>query len=184
MALTTMSAEMRDRFLEEWLVCTLGTYPDQACRFLREEPDPFRNPVGHTLDVSLKGLTEELFGGFDRARVTVWLDAVIHLRAVQEFSSADAVGFVALARHAADRVSEKGSPGFGPGALDVLGARIDDMVVIAADLLDRCREEIHAIGARAAHRRVFVLERAQARAEARAVARGGAPQSAPQGEIP
>jgi hypothetical protein len=184
MALTTVSAEMRGRFLEEWLACTVGTYPEQTRRLLREDRDSFRNPVGHTLDVSLRGLTEELFGGFDRARVTGWLDAVVHLRAVQDFSSADAVGFVALARHAADRVSEKGSPGLGPGALDVLGARIDGMVVIAADLLNRCREEMHAIGARAARRRVFVLERAHARAEARAAARGGAPQSAPQGEIP
>ncbi len=184
MALTTVSAATRDRFLEEWLACTLGTYPEQTSRFLREEPDPFRNPVGHTLDVSLRGLTVELFGGFDRARVTAWLDPVIHLRAVQDFSSADAVGFVALARCAADRVAERGSQGIGPGALDVLGTRIDEMVLIAADLLDRCHEEIHAIGARAARRRVFVLERAQARAEARAAARGGAPRSAPRGEIP
>ena len=130
---------MRDRFLEEWLACTLGTYPDQTCRFLREEPDPFRNPVGHTLDVSLRGLTEELFGDFDRARVTAWLDAVIHLRAVQAVSSADAVEFVAMARHAARRVAEEGSLGVGPGALDVLGTRIDDMVLIAAELLERCR---------------------------------------------
>jgi hypothetical protein len=184
MALTTLSAGMRDLFFEEWLACTIGTYPDQTRRLLREERDSFRNPVGHTLAVSLRGLTEELFGGFDRARVTAWLDAVVHLRAVQECSSTDAVEFVALARHAAGRVSEKRIPGLGPGALDVLGARIDDMVVIAADLLVRCREEIHAIGARAARRRVFVLERAQARAEARAAAWIGAPQSAPRGVIP
>ena len=184
MALTTVSAAVRDRFFEELLACTIGTYPDQTRRLLREGRDSFRNPVGHTLEVSLRGLTEELFGGFDRDRVTAWLDAVVHLRAVQDFSSADAVGFVALARHAADRVSGPDSPGLGPEALLVLGARIDDMVVIAADLLNRCRDEIHAIGARAARRRVFVLERALARAEARAAARIGAPQSAPRGEIP
>ena len=184
MALTTVSAAIRDRFLEEWLACTLGTYPDETSRFLREQPDPFRNPVGHTLEASLRGLTAELFGGFDRARVTAWLDAVVHLRAVQDFSPADAVGFVALARRAADRVVEKGSPGVEPVALDVLGTRIDDMVLIAAGLLDRCREEIQAIGARAARRRVFVLERAQARTEARAAATGGAAWPVPRGEIP
>ena len=184
MALTTVSAGLRDRFFEEWLACTIGTYPEQTRRLLREDRDWFRNPVGHTLDASLRGLTEELFGRFDRARVTAWLDAVVHLRAVQDFSPADAVGFVALARHAADRVSEHGSPGLSPGALDVLGARIEDMVAIAADLFNRCRDKIHAIGARAARRRVFVLERAHARAEARAVAQVGAPQSAPRGETP
>jgi hypothetical protein len=184
MALTTVSAAARDRFLAEWLACTLGTYPEQTARVLREERDPFRNPIGHTLATSLAGLTAELFGGFDRARVTAWLDAVIRLRAVQDFSPADAVGFVALARRAADGVVETGGPGVEPGALDALGTRIDDMVLIAADLLDRCREEIHAIGARAARRRVFVLERAQARAEARAAGRGGAARTVLRGEIP
>jgi len=184
MALTMVPAATRDRFLEEWLAYTLGTYPDETSRFLREQPDRFRNPVGHTLEASLRGLTAELFGGFDRARVTAWLDAVIRLRAVQDFSPADAVGFVALARRAADGVTAAESAGVEPGALDVLGTRIDDMVLIAADLLERCREEIHAIGARAARRRVFVLERAQARAEARAAARGSAARTAPRGEIP
>jgi hypothetical protein len=184
MALTTVSAGLRERFFEEWLAYTIGTYPDQTRRLLRENRDSFRNPVGHTLDVSLRGLTEELFGGFDRTRVTAWLDPVVRLRAVQEFSSADAVGFVALARHAAGRLSGKWSPGLSAAALDVLDARIDDMDLIAAELLGRCREEIHAIGARAARRRVFVLDGAQARAEARAAAREGAPQSAPRGEIP
>ena len=183
MALTTVSAGLRDRFFEEWLACTIGTYPEQTRRLLREDRDSFRNPVGHTLGVSLRGLTEELCGGFDRARVTAWLDAVVRLRAVQDFSSADAVGFVALAQDAAHRVFENGSLGLSPGALDVLGARIEDMAAIAADLFNRCREEIHAIGARAARRRVFVLERAQARVAARAAARACAPQSAPRGEL-
>jgi hypothetical protein len=182
MALTTVSAATRDRFLEEWLARTLGTYPDETSRFLRERADPFRNPVGHTLEASLRGLTAELFGDFDRAAVTAWLDAVVRLRAVQDFSPADAVGFVALARCAAERAVGNESPGIEPGALDVLGTRIDDMVLIVAELFDRCREEIRAIGARAARRRVFVLERAQARAEARAAA--GSLRSVPRGEIP
>jgi hypothetical protein len=174
---------MRDRFLEEWLARTLRTYPQQAGRFLIEEPDPFRNPVGHTLGAALGALADELFGGFDRARVTVSLDAVIRLRAVQDFSPAEAVGFVTLAHGAADRVAEAGPPGLVAEWRGVLDARIDELVLIAAGLFERCRDEIYAIGERAAHRRVFVPERAQQRAIARAAARGDVQPSASRGDI-
>jgi hypothetical protein len=184
MALTTVSAGMRDRFLEEWLACTLRTYPGQAGRFLREESDPFRNPVGHTLGAALGALADELFGGFDRARVTASLDAVVRLRAVQDFSPAEAVGFVTLAHGAADRVVEAGPPGQVAEWRGVVDARIDELVLIAAGLFERCRDEIRAIGERAAYRRIFVPERAQQRSMARAAARGDTEPSVSRGEIP
>jgi hypothetical protein len=175
---------MRDLFVQEWLAYTLRTYPGQTGRFLSHEPDRFRNPVGHTLRAALSEVAGELFGSFDRTRVTASLGEVVRLRAVQEFSPAEAVEFVTLARHVARGLAKTDHPRLGPGALDVLNARIDDMVVMAADLFEQCRVELRAIAARAARRRVFVLERVQARAAAGAAARRGAPLSAPRGEIP
>jgi len=150
MALKTVSAGMRDLFVQEWLACTLRTYPDHTGRFLRAERDPFRNPVGHTLRVALGELTTELFGDFDRARVIASLDAIVRIRAVQDFTPADAVGFVPLARTAARAVADTGDPGSEPGSLHAIDARIDEMARMATDLHARCRDEIHAIGARAA----------------------------------
>lgn len=161
MALTTGSAKTHDLFVQEWLACTLGTYPDQAGRFLRDERDPFRNPVGHTLRVALGRLAEELFGDFDREQVTAALDAVIRIRAVQDFTPSEAVGFVPLARRVSRAVAGAGGSGVEPESRDVLDARIDEMVLIAFDIFARCREQVHAIAARAARRRVYVLERAQ-----------------------
>ena len=161
MAPTAASARMRDRFVQEWLASTLQTYPEQAGRFLRDERDPFRNPVGQTLRTGLAALVEELFGDFDRPRVAAALETIVRVRAVQDFTPAEAVGFVLLARRAARAVAGDDAPGAGPGSLDALDARIDEMVLVAFDLFARCREEIHAIGARAARRRVYVLERVQ-----------------------
>ena len=174
MALKTVSAGMRDLFVQEWLACTLRTYPDHTGRFLRAERDPFRNPVGHTLRVALGELAAELFGAFDRTRVLASLDAIVRIRAVQDFTPADAVGFVPLARDAARAVADTGDPGPGPGSLDIIDARIDDMARMAADLHARCLDEMHAIGARAARRRDWVMERARARAARRAAAGDGA----------
>jgi hypothetical protein len=147
----------RDLFVEEWLASTLGTYPEQAGRFLRDEQDPFRNPVGHTLRVALASLAAELFGEFDRGRVARALEAVVRIRAVQEFTPSEAVGFVPLAR-SASRVLGRG-PELAPECLGVLDRRIDELVLMAFDLFEKCREEIRAISTRAARRRAYVVER-------------------------
>ena len=160
---TAVPARTRDRFVEEWLASTLQTYPEQTGRFLRDERDPFRNPVGQTLRTGLTALVAELLGDFDRPRVAAALEAIVRIRAVQDFTPAEAVGFVLLARRAARAVAGDGDPGVGP--LDALDARVDDMALVAFDLYARCREEIHAIGARAARRRVYVLERVQGLAD-------------------
>lgn len=174
MTLTTVSAGKRDLFVQEWLACTLRTYPDHTGRFLRAERDPFRNPVGHTLGVAIGELAAELFGDFDRTRVLASLDAIVRIRAVQDFTPADAVGFVPLARQAARAVADTSDPGPGPGSLDLIDARIDEMARMAADLYARCGDEIHAIGARAARRRTWVIERAAERAAQRRASAGGA----------
>ena len=151
------STSTRDLFAEEWLACTFGTYPEQAGRFMRHEQDPFRNPVGHTLRVALGALAGELLGDFDRAQVASSLEAIVRIRAVQNFTPSQAVGFVPLARGVSRRLArDKALP---PERVDELDARIDEMVLMAFDLFAECREEIHAISAREARRRVYLLER-------------------------
>jgi hypothetical protein len=164
MAPTVAPARTRDRFVQAWLASTLQSYPEQARHYLSEARDPFRNPVGETLRTALSALADELVGGFDRARVAAALGAIVRIRAVQDFTAAEAVGFVFLARGAA-RAAGQEAPDAGAGWLEALDARVDEMALAAFDLYARCREEIHAIGARAARRRVYVLERVQGLAD-------------------
>ncbi|MCX6543329.1 MAG: RsbRD N-terminal domain-containing protein [Acidobacteria bacterium] len=158
-------------FAQEWLACTLRTYPAHTNGMFREAGGPFRNPVGSTLRAALTGLTDELFGDFDRERATALVDVVVRLRAVQDFPPAGVTGFVAFARQAA-RVAETGSPGIPPGLLDLVQRRVTELCDVADVCLAKCRGDLRAIGERAARRRVFVPERLQARAAARAAACG------------
>jgi hypothetical protein len=164
MSLDTVPEEVRREFARQWLTRTLGTYPDQAGRFLREEPDPFRNPVGSTFGAAFETLADELFGRFDRARVSAALDGVVRVRAVQDFTPAEAVAFVPLAGEVLPRAA------LDRAALAVVEARIGELAVLAAEALGACRDQIREIGARAARRRVFVPERARAWRERRAAA--------------
>ncbi len=128
----------------EWLARTLRSYPEQTARILLEERDRFRNPVGYALKEGLPVLVEELFGGMNRERLVPALEAIIRIRAVQDFTPAQAVGFIFLLK-----------PIVEPGIYH----RIDELALVAFDLFMQCREQLYEARVNEAKRRVFALER-------------------------
>ena len=144
-------ANQKQALLDKWLERTLATYPSQTLRFLHEK-DRFRNPVGHTLREGLATLLDELTGEMDAAKIGPALESIVRLRAVQDFTPSQAVGFVYLLRE----ILQEEFPG---GELRDLQKRIDETALLAFDLFMKCREEIYEIKARAAQRKVYVLER-------------------------
>ena len=95
-------SEQKRALLEKWLERTLATYPSQTLRFLQGEKDRFRNPVGHTLREGLATLLDELTGEMDPAKIGPALESIVRLRAVQDFTPSQAVGFVYLLREILD----------------------------------------------------------------------------------
>ena len=145
-------AEKRGAILEKWLEQTLASYPSQTARFLRNEKDRFRNPVGNTLKQGLATLLEEITGEMDIAKIRPALESIVRLRAVQDFTPAQATGFVFALREILYENLEGGGP-------PTWQKRIDKMALLAFDLYMRCREEIYEIKARERQREVYVLER-------------------------
>jgi hypothetical protein len=146
------SAEKRGAILEQWLEHTLASYPSQTSRFLRHEKDRFRNPVGNTLREGLVTLLDEITGEMDTAKIRPALESIVRLRAVQDFTTAQAIGFVFALREILYDNLEGGGP-------PTWQKRIDEMALLAFELDMRCREEIHEIKARERQREVFVWER-------------------------
>src|SRR5208337_4159429 len=134
-------AEKRGAILERWLEQTLASYPSQTARFLRNEKDRFRNPVGNTLKEGLATLLEEITGEMDIVKIRPALESIVRLRAVQDFTPAQATGFVFALRE----ILYENLEGGGPPAWQ---KRIDEMALLAFDLYMRCREEIYEIKAR------------------------------------
>lgn len=145
-------AERRDAILREWLERTLRSYPEQTSVFLRGEKDPFRNPVGHTLREGLAVLLDEFLGEMDEARISPALDSIVRIRAVQDFTPSQAVGFLFPLR---EILREK----LPDADLAMRESRLDRLILRAFDLYAECREKIFEIKADEARRRYFLLER-------------------------
>ena len=142
----------RGAILEKWIERTLASYPGQASQFWRDEKDRFRNPVGHTLREGLAAILDEIAGEMDPAKIRPALEAIVRLRAVQDFTAGQATGFVFLLREILNEDLEGGGP-------PAWQKRIDETALLAFDLFMRCREEIYEIKAREAQREVYVWER-------------------------
>ena len=152
-------AQNRAAILEKWLEQTLATYPSQTAGFFLNEKDRFRNPVGSTLKEGLETLLDEITGGMNMARIRPAMEGIVRLRAVQDFTAAQATGFVFALR---EILNESGA-GSNPA---VWQKRIDETALLAFDLYTKCREEIHEIKARAHQREVYVWERIRRRGAA------------------
>ncbi len=162
-------ATKKSTIVKAWLARTLQTYPGNTSRFLAQENDPFRNPVGHTLKTAFPVLLHELLGEMNASKITPVLDGVIRIRAVQDFTAGQAVAFVFLLKKVLreELRSEIQSDREGEGLAAIEG-RIDEMALLAFDLFMKCRERIYEIKANEARRRMFLLERMQGKwAEAR-----------------
>jgi len=152
----------RVSIIGNWLQQTVQTYPEQISRFLQQEKDPFRNPVGHALKEGMPVLFEQLVGDMDQAKMTAPLHDIVRVRAVQDFTASEAVAFVFLLKPVLRReISESGGAP-APQDMAKVEDRIDRMALLAFDLFMQCREKIYEIKADEAKRRVYLLERAHA----------------------
>jgi hypothetical protein len=171
----------KSAIVKQWLARTLQTYPEHTSRFLSQEKDAFRNPVGHALGEALPALFDQLVKGSDTATLSGLLDPILRIRAVQDFSAAQAVAFIlALKQVVREALHFPPHPPLSPGyplgagedtqrvpgeganqleALAILESRIDAMALLAFDLYMRCREQLDEIRANEAKRRLSVWER-------------------------
>lgn len=133
--------------LEQWIAQTIQSYPSAAVAFLSGESDPFRNPVGHTVRQCLTVLFDQLYGEMDPGCIAPALDAIIRLRAVQELTPSQAVGFVFLLKPILRELAPEHDPVW-------FGERIDQLALMAFDKYMQCREQLAEIRLSESRRRL------------------------------
>ncbi|MDR3752557.1 MAG: RsbRD N-terminal domain-containing protein [Terracidiphilus sp.] len=130
----SVSGAIAEIVAERWIERTLASYPAEAHALLCGETDPFRNPAGHAIKQSLTTLAHELLGEMEESAIATALDALVRLRAVQDFRPSDALRFIFDLRDVVVEVI--GAP---PQALEI---RIDEMALMAFDQYMACRDQI------------------------------------------
>lgn len=134
--------EKKPVILEAWFRSILQSYPEETQPFLHKE-DTFTNPIGSTIQEALAGLLAEIIQDQNLSRTKEALDELIHLRAVQDYSPAQAISFLPALKQVILRELKAAN------LMDTyqeeyhnLAFLIDELTMQAFDIYMGCREKI------------------------------------------
>lgn len=149
-----------DTIVGRWFDMVAETYPADTAGFLKNKKDPFANPVRKNTLAGMKTVVAELFGSMDHEIIRKDLDPAIRIRAVQQFSPSEAVGFVFFLKTIVRDLLYKKypqlltNPETLPAVLD-LESKIDEIGLIAVDIYVGCREKIFDLKAKVERNTVY-----------------------------
>ena len=148
--------------IKKWFDLTAHTYAQDTAEFLKSKTDPFANPVGGAMLKGLNALMDELIGDMDPRTINSYLDPIIRIRAVQNFTPSQATAFIFSLKKALREVLAKElRDGRHIGELFEFESKIDQLSLMAFDIYMQCREKIFQISANETRNRTFrAFERA------------------------
>jgi len=153
----------RSGILDTWFEGILKSYPDQTAKIFKTQKNRFGNPVGVTLSEEIGAIYDGLIEGTEIENLSRFLDNIIRIRAVQDFTASDAVRFVYLLKSIVrgELATEINSGQVSAQELFELETRIDGVALLAFDIYMRCREKLYDLRANELKNRTFrLLQRA------------------------
>ncbi|MBI4773965.1 MAG: RsbRD N-terminal domain-containing protein [Deltaproteobacteria bacterium] len=153
----------KSRILDTWFEDILKSYPDQTAKIFKTKKNRFANPVGVILSEEIGAIYDGLIEGAEIQELSRFLDNIIRVRAVQDFTASNAVRFVFLLKGIlrGELAAEINSGQVSAQELFELETRIDGVALLAFDIYMRCREKLYDLRANELKNRTFrLLQRA------------------------
>ena len=162
MRLNDLLAEKKTSILEKWFDLIIESYPPDTAKFLKDKQNRFTNPVGATISKGISDIFDALLNGSDSVDVNEFLDNVIRIRAVQDFSPSQALSFMFLLKKVIrGELNAALSENALAGEMSALESRIDELSLSAFDIYMKCREKLYEIRANEVKSMTFrLLQRA------------------------
>jgi hypothetical protein len=162
MSLKKLLEENKSVILSRWFDAVVDTYPSDTKQFLRNKKNQFDNPVAHRISSGIEGIFSQILSEAEETEVSPFLDKIIRIRAVQDFTPSQAVAFVfELKRLVREHLGEKIREGQLSEELWRFEEEIDKIGLRALDIYMKCREEIYEVRVKEVKRSVSrIIERA------------------------
>ncbi len=154
--LDELLVQSRDEIQETWIRRIFESYQPQTQQFLRSRKDAFANPVGAAVQETTGAILDHLVQGGDPEALGDSVQYFIRIRAVQDFTVEQAVGFVyelkvlvreRLGRDAAAHIDE----------LLRLESAIDQVALVCFTRFVEAREKLFSLQAKSVQRETRML---------------------------
>ncbi|MFP4071683.1 MAG: RsbRD N-terminal domain-containing protein [Desulfovibrionales bacterium] len=148
--------------LKKWFQAISQGYPSDTCSFLLQQKDPFANPVGHTLRVETERIYDELLKEKCSDEIARYLDGIIRIFAVQDFTPSGALSFMFLLKNVVREEIHKAKEKPEAAHLYEFENRVDQTALLGFEIYVKCREQVWELKANAIRDRTHnILERAK-----------------------
>jgi len=148
MRLEKLLSEKKSAIIDKWFDVIIETYPADTSNFLRKQKNRFTNPVGQTILQGIENIFDGLFQSHDFEKITPFLDSIIRIRAVQDFTPSQAVSFIFSLKKVLREELASGREELPNAELQELDARIDSLALLCFDIFVQCREKLYDIKAK------------------------------------
>lgn len=162
MGLEALLEEHKTIIIKKWFDMVIATYPADTSQFLKQQKNLFANPVGNTVFKNLEALFQELLDGMNHGSLVSFLDPIIRIRAVQDFTPSQATGFIQFLKSIIrEQIESELDDAYMVKALLQFEMKIDTLCLMAFDIYVGCREKIYQIKANQEKKSTYrALERA------------------------
>jgi len=138
-------SEKKSNILNKWFERIVSTYPLETQKFLRREKDRFANPVRSRVWEGIEGVINALIKG-DESNISASLDNIIRIRAVQDFTPAQALAFIFfLKKVVREELAEMTKNSELLNELLEFENKIDELALLCFNIYMQCREKIYEI---------------------------------------
>lgn len=144
--------------LEKWFNRIMETYSEESANLLKQNKNPFANPMGQTFAHDIEVLYGILLKTEEKEDASSSLDNIIRIRAVQEFSPSDAISFIFLLKNVIqDEIKDEIQKNGLAKELHAFESRIDRLALEGFDIYMKCREKLFELRANEVKSRAYTL---------------------------
>lgn len=155
MSLEKLLSEKKSTIISRWFEAVLESYPSDTSNFLREQKNQFSNPVGSTILAGIDSVFNELLSEGSLEKMTPFLDNIIRIRAIQDFTPSQAVAFMfSLKKVIRDELAGEE---YNFAELQSFENRVDSLALLSFDIFMKCREKLYDIKANELRNMTFRL---------------------------
>lgn len=124
----------------------LQSYPPDTSNFLKGQKNSFLNPVGFTILRVIENLFEELLNRDNIGNSPQFLDDIMKIKAVQEFTASQSIAFVFLLKQAIrEELKHEILEHLLHEELLEFESKIDKIALLAFDIYMKCREKLYQL---------------------------------------
>ncbi|WP_022853598.1 RsbRD N-terminal domain-containing protein [Thermodesulfatator atlanticus] len=161
MKIKELIEERRADIESRWYELILETYPKEAAAFFKKNKDEFTNPVGARLSTGVIGILQEIIKEEpSEDKIKEYLDEILRVRAVQEFTPAEAVRAIPLVKKAIrDVLSAELEDISLLKEFLALEDQIDEITLKGFEIYHQCRERLYHLKVEEWKSRMYMLLR-------------------------